>query len=70
MPHKDKKEHAKYSLKYYHEHPQMKKKINDNERLKYWRNKYMKQFNCGLVDCEKLTEQQMKDDIKSGMCRV
>jgi hypothetical protein len=41
-----------------------------NQLINYWRKKYMFTFGCSELDCCKLTMEQMKEDIASGLCRV
>lgn len=45
-------------------------KNKERMKLRYWRRKYIESFYCSFVDIEKLTVDELKEDIKKGMSRV
>lgn len=64
MPHKDKDARNAYMKKYYHTHPDYRKAQVENDRLNYWRKKYMKIFYCNVSECKDMTEEQIRKAIK------
>lgn len=69
MPFKDSELKKMYHRKYYHD-KNLREKQNESAKLLYWRKKFMKQFACGMVDCEKFTVDEMKEQCKSGICEI
>jgi hypothetical protein len=70
MPLKNKTLRNEYHKNYYHNHPALKSISAARVRLTYWRKKYASIFNCSFEDCSKLTEMEMREDIKNGTCRI
>jgi hypothetical protein len=69
MPFKNPEDKTTWQRNYYHTH-NLKKVQTDRRRLNYWRKKFIKTFNCLLSECKKFTEQELKDQIESGMCKI
>lgn len=69
MPFKNPEQKKKWQKDYYHKKG-LKQTQTDRARLNYWRKKFMKKFNCSLQDCEKFTEGELREQIKTEMCRI